>query len=321
MNNETNLTWREQEISIKGKNTEQLTFIDTKPNHFVVKNHGQSTVYIGLTYTPKTNYYDLKVEPGASAVIAKVVGCGFIWLYNDGTESAIVQVTSFYNKEINVNFLAAGGVTAAEMKEVIGGTATETIIKSFGAALPAGSNHIGEVSLQTPTGGLPVAMETSCGDPVFVKVCGNSTSTPFYVSDGTAQTTLAAVSNKLDALADMLTELETIATNTAGGGSGGSTGGGAESYAYAVSEEITTGTSYTKTLAAASKKLSFLTNDSDTAFSVVFTLSGGGSITLVVKAGETLSDIPISVTALSITGSATLAARYLLLSDTEMGAA
>lgn len=264
-----NLTWRENDYSIAGKKREQISFTDTKPNHFIIKNHGSAPVYIGLTYTPRPDYYDLKVEKGSVGVTAKVNGTPFIWVYNDGQDKANVQITSYYDEDINANFMTSAAITAAEMAEIIGSqgglSQVGATINGYTVPLPSGANHIGSVSLDQT-------------DPLLVSLVGAAyNGTSLMVSDATA----------IGLLRELVAALATIITNQ--GGAGGSV---MDSYARLKTASGTIAASDSAGIVnAGDMKLVLLTNDSDISLGVRIYYTENDFYTFTLKSGESLTDV------------------------------
>ncbi|MEK5046142.1 hypothetical protein [Bacillus sp. FSL L8-0637] len=138
MDNSTNPTWREQTVTVKPKETKEVVFFDTKPNHVYINNLSQTDLYVGLSVIPDNVKYEMHVAAGKENFSAKLFGTTRVNIYNDSNEVATFILVTFYDKFNPTTLVKPGSISIDS-----GGYDGE--IKKFSAPLPKGSNVIGQV--------------------------------------------------------------------------------------------------------------------------------------------------------------------------------
>lgn len=138
---ETNASWRELRVTLQpGLN--DIVFPDTRPNHININNLGASTLYTGVSVIPDTVTHEKMIEAKGENMIARQNGTDRFKIYNAGTGACIVLITSFI-AEFNPATMTGNTITVSGT----GGSGGSTVIAGFGAALPAGANNIGKVEV------------------------------------------------------------------------------------------------------------------------------------------------------------------------------
>lgn len=157
-------TWRQEEVTVKGNELKTVTFTDSKPNMFFVHNSNDVYLLVGITKTPSEKSYEWRIEKNNSQTFGRPVPTNVIHFLNPSNKDITITMFSVYDKfDINVlkNMMFTG--------DIVGDIVNDGIIKGFlsGVSLPsgtntigavhvasmptlsAGSNHIGEVSLDS----------------------------------------------------------------------------------------------------------------------------------------------------------------------------
>lgn len=270
----SNNTWREKEITARAQLVEQIDFMDSSPNHFLIKNFGDSPIYVAMTGEPSEKYYDIMIPAGSVKTMARLGACSRIWVYNTSARPARVHVTSFYQEGISATFIVGGATSATASSGGgggEGGEGTGGVITGFTTSLPTGGNHIGGVSID------------------------NTTSQPVPTTlHGVAETYLASIKNDIAEIKQAQAALESMVSvikDTAADileANSSAIGGAYISGVSNVGE--TNGTTYEQ----AGKYISYFTNDGADAMKLaLYNTSGVIMMTITILAGEALSDIPI----------------------------
>jgi hypothetical protein len=114
----------------------------------MINNLSAGDVSLGIKVTPSSSVYDIKVPAYSRQVTARDTAVNRIMLYNTASNPADIILTSFTD-EFRATTLAGGGTVTVTGSGGSGGTAFDGIIKGFTTALPSGTNHIGEVSINS----------------------------------------------------------------------------------------------------------------------------------------------------------------------------
>lgn len=265
-------TWRETETLARAGAVEQIDFRDTTPNHFLLKNHGDSPVYAAMATEPSTKYHDIMIPAGGTNTMARLAGCSKIFILNTSASKARVHVTSFYKEELSAEFLiGGGGGTTVVSGGGEGGDGAGGIISGFAVSLPVGGNHIGSVLVDNGSSQpVPTTMQGS-GLTYLQQLAGD----------------LANIETYQQLLAETVEEVKQIAADLLAANS--SAVGGA--YLSGVSQVgETNGTMHEQ----AGKYISYFSNDgSDTIKLALYNASGAQMMVIDILAGEALSDVPI----------------------------
>lgn len=266
-------TWRESELKARAKGKEELVFMDSTPNHFYLKNHGDSPVYASMASEPSEKYHDVMIPAGGYGTMARLGACSRIFLLNTSASPARITVTSFYQEELSPEFLigASRGAAATSGGGEGGGGEFGGIISGFTVPLPVGGNHIGSVLVDnTSSQPVPTTMQGS-GLTYLQQLAGD----------------LANIETYQQLLAETVAEVKQIAADLLAANSS-AIGGAYLSGVTAVGE--TNGTMHNQ----AGKYISYFSNDgSDTIKLALYNTSGTQMMVIDILAGEALSDVPI----------------------------
>ena len=266
-------TWRETEIKARAGAVEQIDFRDTTPNHFLLKNHGDSPVYAAMATEPSAKYHDIMIPAGGTKTMARLGACSRIFILNTSASPARVHVTSFYKEELSAEFLigGGGGNTVIAGGGEGGGDGTGGIISGFAVSLPVGGNHIGSV-----------LVDNTSSQPVPTTMQGSGLT---YLQQLAAD--IAAVKSHQQQLESMLGTIKQTAADLLAANSS-AIGGAYLSGVTAVGE--TAGTMHEQ----AGKYISYFSNDGgDTIKLALYNTSGNQMMVIDILAGEALSDVPI----------------------------
>jgi hypothetical protein len=142
-------TWREKRYTLQpGLN--DIVFPDTKPNHIYINNLGGGTLYLGVSVIPSNTMYEKKIDSFGEGLYARQTGVTRIQIYSDNTNpNDILLIT--YEDTFQATTMAASTAASAPASGGGGGGGgvQDVNVKSFAAALPAGNNHIGTVTIDS----------------------------------------------------------------------------------------------------------------------------------------------------------------------------
>lgn len=148
---ESQISWRHQRIDISGHGLKTIHFMDTTPNMFMIQNPTDATLYIGITNIPTETHYEWKVNPNTSKTFGRPIACDEVFILNTTSEDVSINLFSVLDR-FDLSLLA--DMTVSLDRSIAAEIKGDGIIKGFGTgvSLPAGTKHIGEVSM---SGALP----------------------------------------------------------------------------------------------------------------------------------------------------------------------
>ena len=303
---ESQISWRHQRVDISGHGLKTIHFMDTTPNMFMIQNPTDATLYIGITNIPTETHYEWKVNPNTSKTFGRPIACDEVFILNTTSEDVSINLFSVLDR-FDLSLLA--DMTVSLDRSIAAEIKGDGIIKGFGTgvslpagtkhigevsmsgALPAGTNHIGKVSMSgaLPTGTNHIGRVSMSGAiPAGTNHIGevtidNATSALITTLVGNFGTLLRKnnVANSVN-LFDINETLQTLAANISGGTSITSTlskeQSGSHSMSFADGEQ--------------NLKVFYFTNDSENPIMITWKESTATSNhSLTVKAGETINDI------------------------------
>lgn len=269
--------WREILTEIKS-GANDISFIDTMPNVFIIQNTSQNELKISLSGVANTNNYEFKVPANTTKPIGSPIPKSQISIYNETTNTFTLRIfavsapldLSIFN-ETNVK------IAGAEVS-------TDGIVRGFetGLMLPSGTNTIGAVDL-------------------VAEVKTNIDSLKSNVSN------LVSGAN----LASLLTELQTLNTFISSLISADIVEGKtnlkkilnavSNKNTYCESVETTVTTSNPISITKNIIRIAYISNDGTSDITATLTTDDGTKV-FTIKAGEVLSDIKCFSTHLELTG-------------------
>lgn len=255
---ESQISWRHQRVDISGRGLKTIHFMDTTPNMFMIQNPTDATLYIGITNIPTETHYEWKVNPNTSKTFGRPIACDELFILNTTNADVSINLFSVLDR-FDLSLLTDMTVSLDQsIAEEIKG---DGIIKGFGAgvSLPAGTNHIGEVGIDSETSALINTLVGNFGTLLMKNNVANSVN-----------------------LFDINETLQTLAATISGGSSITST----------LSKEQTGNHSMSFADGGQNLKVFYFTNDSENPITITWketTATSNSSLT--VKAGETINDI------------------------------
>ena len=139
-------TWRQHTIDIDPGVVEEFVFPDTKPNHVLLHNMGVGKVFVGVSLIPSPTLYDMQVSSYSESMYAQETGFTRIRMFNSGTDSQLVKITSFeHDFDPTVIKPTRSATTEGGGGTIEGPITGEMVVTGFQAPLPSGSNNIGRV--------------------------------------------------------------------------------------------------------------------------------------------------------------------------------
>lgn len=103
-------SWREDNITIKARETYTLDFLDTNPNMFVVINPNLAILKVSIGSLPLANHYEFKVDYNTTETLGRPTGTTKLYILNDSDLTINVKVFSIHDdfnlqilKNMNVN--------------------------------------------------------------------------------------------------------------------------------------------------------------------------------------------------------------------------
>jgi hypothetical protein len=141
--NQTNLTYREQMLTLPAKSTTELNFPDTTPNYVHVNNYSGGTAYFGKSVYPSSTRYDMIVDGYGDNLYGSPNGFKKAYLYNDGADVVNLKIMSF-EAPFEPSSLKGGGGTASSVSQSPASNGNVTVV-GYNVPLPSGDNNIGRV--------------------------------------------------------------------------------------------------------------------------------------------------------------------------------
>ena len=145
--NTSGYIWETNNISIEGGEVKEVSLDNSKPNMFVLQNANPVDINISLSHIPTLYNYEFQVKANTTDTFGRPSSTTKVYLFNTGSVTANVKLFSV-NDTFDMNILKNTNVN------IDGATVTvedNGVIKGFqaGVSLPAGTNTIGKVGLET----------------------------------------------------------------------------------------------------------------------------------------------------------------------------
>ena len=145
--NTSGYIWETNNISIEGGEVKEISLDNSKPNMFVLQNANPVDINISLSHIPTLYNYEFQVKANTTDTFGRPSSTTKVYLFNTGSVTANVKLFSV-NDTFDMNILKNTNVN------IDGATVTvedNGVIKGFqaGVSLPAGTNTIGKVGLET----------------------------------------------------------------------------------------------------------------------------------------------------------------------------
>ena len=145
--NTSGYIWETNNISIEGGEVKEISLDNSKPNMFVLQNANPVDINISLSHIPTLYNYEFQVKANTTDTFGRPSSTTKVYLFNTGSTTANVKLFSV-NDTFDMNILKNTNVN------IDGATVTvedNGVIKGFqaGVSLPAGTNTIGKVGLET----------------------------------------------------------------------------------------------------------------------------------------------------------------------------
>ena len=145
--NTSGYIWETNNISIEGGEVKEISLDNSKPNMFVLQNANPVDINISLSHIPTLYNYEFQVKANTTDTFGRPSSTTKVYLFNTGSVTANVKLFSV-NDTFDMNILKNTNVN------IDGATVTvqdNGVIKGFqaGVSLPAGTNTIGKVGLDT----------------------------------------------------------------------------------------------------------------------------------------------------------------------------
>lgn len=135
-------TQRKVSVTLKAGIVNEIVFPDTKPNHVHVNNYSGGKLYFAMSQIPSETVYDMIVYPYKADIFGQDTPVDRVRIYNSSVNDCNVEVTSYYAPfdPVILNKSNEVAITAIDAQ-------FETTVSAFNASLPAGTQHIGGVSV------------------------------------------------------------------------------------------------------------------------------------------------------------------------------
>ena len=125
--------------------TLKIDYNDTQPNYYRVQNAGKTPIYCGTSHMPTSNNYDFMCNAESMKMYAEPFKRSSLYIYNPSGNEVAVVVLSF-SAEFDPLTLALSEISLDLPTADLG---ISSVISSFETPLPAGSNKIGKVDLDS----------------------------------------------------------------------------------------------------------------------------------------------------------------------------
>lgn len=216
---------QKNQVTIKSKSTESVSFNGANPNYYKITNGGQDNVYLGVSMTPTKKFYDMCIPSGSSKLFVDAYGHDHVYIFNPSMEDAPLIITSF-SAPFEPSVLALSEIGTDFSDIVIN---SNTLITGFEAPLPHGDNVIGKVKHDDETAALFRYLSSNISTLTRLF---NTQNLGAYVTlaDDVIKYFRHTVENApdigiIDIVSDMKLLLEGIKQNQEGSGGGSSSGG------------------------------------------------------------------------------------------------
>lgn len=318
----TQVSWRYQQVTISGHAMKTINFMDTSPNMFMVQNPNSATIYVGITSAPTSSNYEWKIASNTSKTFGRPISTKELFLLNTSSVDITINLFSVLDK-FDLSLLADMTVNIDDniASEIKG----DGIINGFGngVSLPRGTNHLGSVSIDNA---LTMSMDaetksaiTGTNDSFDKLIKGSEVSglTNLFtickhlnaLMGDTNPTSLEELKEALTLVKNATQEVRSAVNSLSTVVSGGSV---EPRFTMIYSDnkyEWNDGlyvehlfSDYTQT----PNYLILFSNDSDQTLQITFgTNDGYTSHQITLKAGESITDIPINFASIRITRSNT----------------
>ena len=145
--NTSGYIWETNNITIEGGEVKEISLDNSKPNMFVLQNANPVDINISLSHIPTLYNYEFQVKANTTDTFGRPSSTTKVYLFNTGSTTANVKLFSV-NDTFDMNILKNTNVN------IDGATVTvedNGVIKGFqaGVSLPAGTNTIGKVGLES----------------------------------------------------------------------------------------------------------------------------------------------------------------------------
>ena len=131
-------------VTIAPYSVATLDYMDSKPNYFRVTNSGEGALLCSTTKIPTANSFDFSVAGGSNKMYVEPFNRTKLYIFNPNGSPINAVVLSFA-ADFDPLALALGDITV-EMGDV---TLGDIAIKAFNTSLPAGTNKIGKVDVNS----------------------------------------------------------------------------------------------------------------------------------------------------------------------------
>ena len=324
-------SWRYEQITISGSALKTITFLDSTPNMFLIQNSNKATLHIGLSAIPTLEECEFKVNPNSSKPFGRPTPCSELYIRNCSTLDITISLFSYYGA-FDMSILTNNDVD-------ISGTELQTKITGLESPLPTGHNVIGKVGLSDsiPSGSnvigkvaLSDSLPTGKNNIGNVGITGEvKVTNDNFTIINTLNTVVNSIADKITnmiankTLADILTAVESINTSTGDNQQildylsmiASSSGMIERAQPYGGTTKVGNNTKSVliNDTSNAPIVIKMLTNDGETDITLTFKDSTGASTTVVLKNGETITDLTTCDTVTIGAGSK----RYIIQGDGE----
>lgn len=134
-------SWRKHAIELTPYSQAEMSFSDTKPNLFMVKNTSKKDAYSAIGFIPTSEKYEYVIKHNTDTVFGQPYGTNFLYFYNP-TDITINLSVYTYAGDFDMVLLKNFEVNAEDIK--FDGKITGF---SSNVSLPSGSNKIGKVEV------------------------------------------------------------------------------------------------------------------------------------------------------------------------------
>lgn len=138
-------SYQREKYTVPAHTVYTIDFNSNTPNYYVVNNMGDGAIYCSTNSIPKMDLYDFKVNAKSQNHFAEPRTRNKLYILNPYTEDIEIIIKS-WEGEFDPSFLALSEITIDTATEI----KTDGIIKGFTTPLPAGTNKIGSVDVDSP---------------------------------------------------------------------------------------------------------------------------------------------------------------------------
>ena len=297
-------SWRQEEVKISGNALKTITFTDTAPNMFFIQNPTDTVIHVGISHIPNSRNYEFRVPANSTITFGRPTATNQLYLLNKSNTEVTISLFSVYG-DFDMSILQTLNVDLSSTPVFDG------IINGYGTgvSLPTGHNHIGTVAVdgnittvasqeeKTNFQKIKEALENLIGGAnitgkfVVKDIIDKLTETNKNTAD--AKSAVDSVKSAVDSVKSAVdiakTAIDTVNQNVLKRDT-------TKNIGFYQQESVSDSTTITFENEPCNPNfINFITNDGEKDINVTFYFTESNSKVVVLKKGDSITDLPISL--------------------------